>query len=440
MNKIRVFETFAGIGAQHKAISILKEYLKNDYQFEIAGTSEWDIWANISYNAIHHNNKNIAKNLSEDELDEFLLKFEHSRDSKKPMSPKNVIGLQRNVKELLYSSIVNSKNQGSITKIKGEDLIKNIDEFQMLTYSFPCQDLSVAGSFHGFNQGMAKGSNTRSGLLWEIERLLIELDDIKKLPKYLLLENVKNMISKRHRKDYEEWLEFLSSLGYKTQTYVLNSLEYGVPQSRERVYALSVRDADDGVFHDTFKKNGYITEKNKPKDISSEINISRKLNELLHIDYDNVNDKNEALKAIPNRTVSRKRMYDDNRLLFTLRKTKKNSREQQAKYKYYEVDNKYYLTHCSTITTKQDRHPNAGNIDLKSTKLGGGKKARYRFITPREAYLLMGFHEADVDKIFQNDFLKKEVLYRQAGNSIVVNVLVAIFNKIIKKRGDSKND
>jgi DNA (cytosine-5)-methyltransferase 1 len=205
MEKINVFETFAGIGAQHKALEILKTHFNLNYK--IVATSEWDIWANISYNAIHHDNKNIAQTIPTETIIEFLNQYTHSHDSKKPISANYFEKQDRLTLELLYSSIKNCNNLGSIT-VKGQELIDSVKDkrVDLITYSFPCQDLSVAGSFHGFNQGMKKGSGTRSGLLWEIERILRELKKIDKLPKYLLLENVKNMLSEK-----------LNKLGYNKQ-------------------------------------------------------------------------------------------------------------------------------------------------------------------------------------------------------------------------------
>ncbi|AHF57684.1 putative cytosine-specific methyltransferase (truncated) [Spiroplasma eriocheiris CCTCC M 207170] len=108
---------------------------------------------------------------------------------------------------------------GSIKNIKANDL--NFD-FDLLTYSFPCQDLSIANM--GRAKGMKKGDNTRSGLLWEIQRILNELKElsINRLPKYLLLENVPNMLNDKHIVDYNEWINYLNDeLGYKTFTMQL---------------------------------------------------------------------------------------------------------------------------------------------------------------------------------------------------------------------------
>lgn len=121
-------------------------------------------------------------------------------------------------------------NLGDITKI-GE-----LPEADLWTYSFPCTDISVAGKL----AGCGRNSGTRSGLLWEVERLLKKAQEQGRLPKYLLLENVKNLIGKKFKANYDEWLAFLNSLGYKNYWKVLNAKHYGIPQNRERVFCVSI--------------------------------------------------------------------------------------------------------------------------------------------------------------------------------------------------------
>lgn len=100
---------------------------------------------------------------------------------------------------------------------------------------FPCQDISVAGK----QAGIIKGE-TRSGLMFEMMRIIEKTN-----PKYVLAENVKNIISDRHRPQLELFLEFLSGLGYKVTMDVMNAKDYGVPQNRERVFILGIRDDEE---------------------------------------------------------------------------------------------------------------------------------------------------------------------------------------------------
>lgn len=131
-----------------------------------------------------------------------------------------------------------------ITKIKGQDLeIVDTEHFcYIMTYSFPCQDLSLAG----LQKGMKKGSGTRSGLLWEVERLLKECEMLSRqnnkygLPKVLLMENVPMVHGKNNKEDFDKWLEFLQSLGYENFWQDLNAKDYGVAQNRNRCFCVSL--------------------------------------------------------------------------------------------------------------------------------------------------------------------------------------------------------
>lgn len=125
-----------------------------------------------------------------------------------------------------------------ITKVHAEDLnICDTNAFTyLLTYSFPCTDLSVAGK----QAGMSKGSGTRSGLLWEVERILTEIRDSNgELPQILFMENVPQVHSQDNMPDFRKWLDFLESLGYTNYYQDLNAKNYGVAQNRERCFMFS---------------------------------------------------------------------------------------------------------------------------------------------------------------------------------------------------------
>ena len=174
---IRLIELFAGVGSQAMALKRLGE------NFEHYRVVEFEKYAIKSYNAIHGTN------------------FE-------PMD---------------------------ITKIIGSDLgISDTDKYcYIMTYSFPCQDLSVAGK----QKGMTKGSGTRSGLLWEVERLLNEVDN---LPQVLLMENVPQVHGKKNMEDFQRWIDFLESKGYSNYWQDLNAKNYGVAQNRNRCFMVSI--------------------------------------------------------------------------------------------------------------------------------------------------------------------------------------------------------
>lgn len=122
-----------------------------------------------------------------------------------------------------------------ITTVHAADLgiVDTNDYCYMMTYSFPCTDLSVAG----LQKGMKKGSGTRSGLLLEVERLLKEMNE---LPQILFMENVTQVHNQQNIEDFKSWLNFLESLGYSNYWKDLNAKDFGVPQNRERCFMISL--------------------------------------------------------------------------------------------------------------------------------------------------------------------------------------------------------
>lgn len=146
--------------------------------------------------------------------------------------PYNVVGISEIDKPAIQSyEAINgqTRNYGDISKAA------MLDYADLWTYSFPCQDLSVAGKQLGIKQG------TRSGLLFEVERLLETAVMFGNQPKYLLLENVKALVGKKFKPDFDRWLNKLTELGYNNYWQVLNAKDYGIPQNRERVFVVSIR-------------------------------------------------------------------------------------------------------------------------------------------------------------------------------------------------------
>ena len=205
-NKLRVFEAFAGIGAQAAALK------RMNINYEIVGISDWFIDAIECYAAIHCGDKEVIVPEDITEEDEYQSQFTFSADSVKPYYIKR---LNEDQRRDLFRANKKANNYGSITELKGCDM----PETDLLVYSFPCQDLSTGGK----GKGMSKGSGTRSGLLWEIERILKELSELDRLPEYLLLENVKTIKAETNIKDLNQWLSFLESIGYENdECMILN--------------------------------------------------------------------------------------------------------------------------------------------------------------------------------------------------------------------------
>lgn len=178
---VRLIELFAGIGAQAKALEML------GVKFEHYRICEFDKYAVASYNAIHGT---------------------HFR----PID---------------------------IRDLRWNDLgVTDTDKYcYILTYSFPCQDLSVAGK----QRGMIKGSGTRSGLLWEVERLLTEcVNGGGYLPAVLIMENVKQVHSEKNIEVFNAWIKRLEELGYTNYWQDLNATGFGIPQNRVRCFMVSI--------------------------------------------------------------------------------------------------------------------------------------------------------------------------------------------------------
>lgn len=132
------------------------------------------------------------------------------------------------------------RNYGDVSKINWEQ----VPDFDLLTYSSPCQDFSNAGKMMGGEEG----SGTRSSLLWEVKKAIIA-----KKPKYLLFENVSALVSERFIRTFNEWQLELSKLGYSNFAQILNARQYGIPQNRERIFMVSILDCKDGFYFPTPK-------------------------------------------------------------------------------------------------------------------------------------------------------------------------------------------
>ena len=176
-----VVELFSGIGSQAKALKNL------GYNINLVGSSEWDIHAIIAYDLIHNDAEmpRYIADMNKEELLEILKNYTFSNTGKAPLEFSSLRTYSLEVLQHLYLAIKRNNNYVDINAIKGQNLPDSID---ILTYSFPCQDLSNVGAFHGYNKGIDKDSGSRSSLLWQVGRILSEMQENgKKLPKFLLI-------------------------------------------------------------------------------------------------------------------------------------------------------------------------------------------------------------------------------------------------------------
>lgn len=448
-DKLTVNELFSGIGAQRKAL----ERLGIDH--EVVGICEIDKYAIQSYEAIYGETKN-------------------------------------------YGDICTAPR---------------LDYADLWTYSFPCQDISVAGKQQGISE------NTRSGLLYQVQRLLEVAKDEGTLPKYLLLENVKNLVGKQFKSQFEDWLFYLDELGYDSYWQVLNAKNYGVPQNRERVFAISIRKNLNQTFE--FPKAEELTIRLKDvleDEVEEKFYISNE-KVLRFLEFGNVNpsgkgmngnvctndicntlttNKGEGLKILePNNSVivreATKKGYAEATIGDSINIEQPNSKTRRGRVghgvaqtlttapqqvvlepKIQQVGNLskeiindnerqrrvYSNNGISPVLLARSDSPKilcVGSLEMKAsqqvrrvyssnglsptldTMQGGHRQPkvieglRIRKLTPLECWRLMGFDDEDFYKA-QKSGMSNSQLYKQAGNSIVVNVLEGIFNQLLGEK------
>ena len=395
---IRLIELFGGIGACSKAL----ERLGIDY--EIVDYVEIDKYAVKSFNAIHNTN------------------FE----------PQDIITWDKDI------------------------------EVDLIMHGSPCQDFSLAG----LQAGGDKDSGTRSSLMYETIRIVEKLK-----PKYVIWENVKNLLSKKHRHNFDTYLEAMESLGYNNYYQVLNAKDYGIPQNRERVFTISIRNDIDKEFvfspkqelklklkdmlEDNVDEKYYLSDKMikyisatgtanfKNPDSKINLDVARPittdqnkragttnyLSDNLPNNY-NLEEVNRLYGIFDNEkgTHQAGSVYDTNGLSPTL-----DTMQGGYRQPCIEITNGAYARNFGSKGKLQDRE----YVDTLTASMGTGggnvpiyqNNLRIRKLTPKECWRLMGFDDEDFEKAQQVN--SNTQLYKQAGNSIVVNVLMAIFKELL---------
>ncbi|VEU66210.1 Modification methylase BanI [Mesomycoplasma conjunctivae] len=229
---LTIFEAFAGYGSQYLALKKEAE----DYKIKVdsLGMIEWYIPAIKAYTHLHDLNYFLDYSYTEEEV-KAINQLIFSNDSKKPNKTNYLLTLNEDKKDLIVPYLLpfvrQPNNYISDIKNHNQPLPKDID---ILTYSFPCQDISNMGSKKGF----ADNSNTHSSMLWHIGRLL-ELSDLDLRPKILLMENVAALASNKFDEDLNKWLLRLIDLGYRTKCEILDAGDFGSSQRRKRLFCVS---------------------------------------------------------------------------------------------------------------------------------------------------------------------------------------------------------
>lgn len=432
---MKILELFGGIGACSKAL----EKLGIDY--EIADYVEIDKYAVASFNAIHGTN------------------FE----------PQDICKWDKDI------------------------------EVDLIMHGSPCQDFSLAGKQAGGDEG----SGTRSSLMYETIRIVQKL-----LPKYVIWENVKNLLSKKHRHNFDEYLKVMEQLGYVNYYQVLNAKDYGIPQNRERVFTISIRAEyiiKDGIdfkfpekqelklrlkdmlednvdekyylsnekidkiahwkgFQKPFEKvqgnnsiSPTLTARGAGEEHNGMITYCESLENTTNLQKEclNINKEEPKVEVIGNYSPSNyesSRIVDDKGLAPTVKEnhgtvtaivddmyseSERKLFTEDGNIKRYinsDIIDKFEEGQMATTTfpngyghgpRTHNESISLNTIDRPSVK----QNLRIRKLTPKECWRLMGFEDSDFDKA--SKVCSNTQLYKQAGNSIVVNVLEAIFKNLL---------
>lgn len=320
--KVRVFTAFSGYDSQCLALERLKRDFPK-FDYELVGWSEIDEYAIKAHNALFPE----------------------------------------------YSD----RNYGDISLIDWD----KVPDFDLFTYSFPCTSISHIGK----GTGLIEGSGTASSLLWECQRAI----EIKR-PRYLLMENVRNLLSDRNRVEFRRWVSILESYGYKSFYQVLDSCNYNIPQHRERVFMVSILCGE------------YVFPKKMP--------LTRRLLDILDSDVDESyylrdNKLPDSTLGIINDTFT-----GDYPVVYGWVRDSKG------------VIINWHPVVVANCVTASKRH-NTQNYVKESD-------GRVRKLTIAECFRLMGLSDADIDKLINSD-ISKTALMKMAGNSIVVDVLYYLF-------------
>ena len=311
----------------------------------------------------------------------------------------------------------------------------------LITYGFPCQDISIAGKQQGFVNN--SGEPTRSGLFFDALRIIKELQ-----PRYAIAENVKALTSKKFKNEFTTVLSSLEDAGYNNYWSVLNAKDYGIPQNRERVFIVSIRkDADEGDFQfpdkeplmlrlrdmleptESVDEKYYLsTEREGVRRLIADLEQRYTLPVVAQIGETPVLCQIGNIAKDPNREHIQDRIYDPSGIAASLIATDYKEPPQISvigqlkggeKGRVIDRDGISY-----TITATEYKDP------LKIAEPGNTRTVRIRKLTPRECWRLMGFMDEEFDRVHG---ISNSQLYKQAGNSIVVNVLSALLTQLFNK-------
>lgn len=440
---IRLIELFSGIGSQHRALEMLK------VPFECWKTCEWAAPSIKGYNAIHIKDFNdYSKGRSKKEIIAFL----QGNISTNYNEPCDVSKKSEKWLRDVYNDCIATHNLMNIMKVNGKDLeIVDTDKYcYIMTYSFPCQDLSIAGPRKGMAVSQAEGG-TRSGLLWEVERILSELHKNGKasLPQVLLMENVPDVIGKLNVKHFSRWLMRLEELGYTSFYQVINGSDCMIPQRRKRCFMVSI--LGDYAYDFPLKlKLKYRLKDFLEKKVDAKYYLSKAILENYFLqDGGGFKRKNIFLKNI-NRdiaaTITTHVLRPTDNFVACKDNHSGEGETDLDKIKIIKIGNYGNGHHAKDIVSSKGLSATitTGNhglgqaiIDeeqLEKINSKGNHSAKVnsiiRKLTPKECLRLMGFQDKDYLSLTQND-LSDSAIYHCAGDSIITTCLASIISTML---------
>ena len=416
---VRLIELFSGYGSQALALKYL------DVNFEHWKTCEWAIKSIQAYKDIHFTDETYNSNLTKEEYVYYLYKKGISNNYNEPMTYEQIKRMNEKQLKTIYDNIQITHNLVNIQQVKGKDLdIVDTNKYDyILTYSFPCQDLSLAGKGKGMSD-----TSTRSGMLWEVERILTECKEIGNLPQILIMENVIQVHSQDNIKDFNKWQLRLEELGYKNYCQDLIATDYGIPQTRNRCFMVSIL----GNYNYTFPPPLPLKLKLKDlleDDADEKYYLSDKMIKYCMNDNNKFPRKERFLQALKN--------TNENGIATTIC-TNAGNRPTDNFIKIKNATKKGYLEATIgdgiDISSRMEFHRGTvqkEKIQTLTTACDVGvfeNNFKLRRLTPKECFRLMGVKDEDYKKVKQNQ--SDSSLYHLAGDSLVTTVMMAMFGEL----------
>ncbi len=422
VDKLRVLECFAGVGSQSMALRNI------GVNHEVVGIMEIDKHALVGYSAIH-------KDLIDDipiVSDEYMYNYLRDKEVGTNFSTgKNELPKKGEKLRQIYIADIKTNNLGDISLID----VNKIPDHDFMTYSFPCKNISNEGKQDGFEEG----SGTQSSLVWECKKIIES-----KEPKFLMMENVKNIVSKVHKAYFDSWCSWLSSMGYKNYWKIYNGNNFGVAQSRERVIMISIKEEICNRIN--FVEPNSNGRKQKLMDIIDYATLDDYIidadymegfieiidNDLLNSMRDKIIDEgilftNKESEEIINRRNKYLPLYNNlnNSSLIVREATK-------IGYKVAEVGDSINLSQKNSKT----RRGRVGKEEAKTLTTACEQAVvlenyKIKKLSPLECWRLQGFKDEDYYKA-EKAGIPKLNLYERAGRGIVVPMLEEIFKNLFK--------